>query len=338
MAFQKKVYHKEENCLNCNYPLIGQYCGNCGQKAFLHKDSIGHMLGHFIGDYFHYDNKFWTTIKTLVCKPGLATLEYIHGKRAKFLNPIQLYIFVTTVFFIIAFSTNSIKDKEIDTATEKNVSELLKEKEELVQDNIEKEKTSNVTFNNGSIESNMNLNKLSNDIHSLTSYDSIQNALPICERDNYLKRLFYRRIIVLSERYKGDEVNTKFQEVFKKSLPKVFFILLPFFAFLLWLFYRRKDFYFVDHLIFSLHFHSYSFLILSCMFLLQALPIANNLDQVISIVGFIYIGIYLYFSLKRVYEKGRLSTFLKQVVLFFSYFIGFLFTAIMLVAYVFFTI
>jgi len=91
----------EEHCLNCGEELHGRYCSHCGQKAGLRKDSFGHMVVHFIGDYFHYDNKFWTTFKALITKPGQVTLDYIEGRRARYLNPIQLYIFVVTVIVLL---------------------------------------------------------------------------------------------------------------------------------------------------------------------------------------------------------------------------------------------
>ncbi len=112
MAFQEKEYHHEENCLNCGYPLIGKFCGNCGQKAFLHKDSFWHMASHFIGDYFHYDSKFWITLKTLFTKPGIVTLEFIQGKRVKYLTPHSIVCVCNHRLLSLLFQFSFIRKKQ----------------------------------------------------------------------------------------------------------------------------------------------------------------------------------------------------------------------------------
>jgi hypothetical protein len=48
--------------------------------------------------------------KRYLSKPGLATIGVsIQGKRVKYLNPLQLYIFITTVFFLVAMSNDSVE-------------------------------------------------------------------------------------------------------------------------------------------------------------------------------------------------------------------------------------
>src|SRR5262245_37784430 len=52
------------------------------------------------------------------------------------------------------------------------------------------------------------------------------------------------------------------------AVPRVFFLLLPIFAGLLELFYRRRGYY-VDHLVFSLYYHAFVFVVFSLMFLMS---------------------------------------------------------------------
>jgi hypothetical protein len=90
-------------CQNCGAELNGPYCHSCGQKHQPQKHSFGHMMIHFIGDFFHFDSQLIHTLKPLFMKPGLVAKEYVEGKRKKHLDPIRMYVFVSIVFFAILF-------------------------------------------------------------------------------------------------------------------------------------------------------------------------------------------------------------------------------------------
>lgn len=313
MAFKRKEYHKEENCLNCSYPLVGKYCGNCGQKAFLHKDSFLHMVAHFAGDYFHYDNKFWITMKTLFTKPGVATLEYNEGKRAKYLNPIQLYIFVTTVFFIFAMSDspktkpvkeNTINIQQKDTSSP-DVNAVI---------GISKKKDGKARFGIGSLTPRE---------ETVEAYDSVQKSLPPHERDG---------IFLSHVRHKSYVHGDSFGDLISNNFPKVFFILLPIFAALLALLFRRKKLYYVDHLIFSIHFHSVLFAILILNLLLINLWQNDAFDEVLTYVVFTGVTFYLFLAIKKVYPSPAWKIIFKLMLLLLAYLISFLIVFLLLLA------
>jgi len=92
-------------CPNCGQRTTGNYCANCGQETHLHKDTFWGLVSHFVGDYFHYDSKFWQTIKALLFDPGKLTLAYWNQQRMRYLKPVPLYIFISAVFFIISVNT-----------------------------------------------------------------------------------------------------------------------------------------------------------------------------------------------------------------------------------------
>ena len=88
-------------CPNCGTPAPGNYCAQCGQSTHLHEDSFWGLLTHFVAHYFHYDSKFWTTLKTLLFRPGSLTIAYREKKRQRFIPPISLYIFISISFFLL---------------------------------------------------------------------------------------------------------------------------------------------------------------------------------------------------------------------------------------------
>jgi hypothetical protein len=68
------------------------------------EESFWQLCTHFVADLFHYDGKFFRTLRYLLLKPAFVTKEYIKGRRASYLHPIRLYIFTSAFFFILFFS------------------------------------------------------------------------------------------------------------------------------------------------------------------------------------------------------------------------------------------
>lgn len=340
-------FHKETNCLNCGEALHGKYCSNCGQEAFLHKDSFWHMTFHFIGHYFHYDGKFWTTLKTLFTKPGLATLEYINGKRAKYLNPVQLYFFVTTFFFILVFSLtdNTIHTGPTETKTYDSAMHAIRQQADSATlqarraiehaDSTQAGNTTATDSTNTSEESVLTQDvDLSFSNIPLATYDSIQNALPPEKRDGKIKRFFARKFHQVTDTSEDDFLSG-FIDKFTHQFPKIFFLLLPWFAFSMWLVFYRYKFYFVDHLIFSIHYHAFLFLIGIFMLLVRSLHLPVSISGLFNTGMFVYAGVYLFLSLRRVFPASGMRTFLKQVFLSITYFFGFIMALLMILLFTF---
>ncbi|RYY20354.1 MAG: DUF3667 domain-containing protein, partial [Chitinophagaceae bacterium] len=90
-------------CPNCGFQAERNFCAECGQATHLHKETFVGLVLHFIAHYFHFESKFWVTVKHLISRPGSLTLAYINKKRASFIPPISLYIFISAVFFLLMF-------------------------------------------------------------------------------------------------------------------------------------------------------------------------------------------------------------------------------------------
>lgn len=97
----KKHYRDENDCLNCGTELQGHFCHVCGQPNLHVKEPFWHFISHSISHYFHFDEKFFSTLKPLLTKPGFLTQQYLEGKRTRFLHPVSMYIFVSIVYFLI---------------------------------------------------------------------------------------------------------------------------------------------------------------------------------------------------------------------------------------------
>ncbi|MEO9870404.1 DUF3667 domain-containing protein [Ekhidna sp.] len=98
----KEISVINEPCLNCNDIINGSYCKNCGQKAIDNVDrSMLTLMGDFFGNLFFLDNRFYISLKNLLFKPGVMTIEFLSGKRRKYLSPISLFLFVNLIYFFL---------------------------------------------------------------------------------------------------------------------------------------------------------------------------------------------------------------------------------------------
>jgi hypothetical protein len=112
-----------------------------------------------------------------------------------------------------------------------------------------------------------------------------------------------------------------------ENIPAALIILLPLMAFVLKLLYPLSRRYYVEHLLFFVHFHAFFFLILSMQILLTRLGdwigFLDPIVTVTTVAASFYIPVYLFLAMRRVYGQGRAVTFLKYVPLTISYLVGF---------------
>jgi hypothetical protein len=169
-------------------------------------------------------------------------------------------------------------------------------------------------------DANVNFNVERSEFPTIAAYDSAQKTLPAAKRDGWLKRRAKMKTIELNERYKSEKGNL-FRELVNNYIhncPKVLFISLPIFALLLKLLYiRRKQFYYVDHGIFSIHLYIFSFLMLLILFGIGELKSVSGWNWLnwLFAVAIIYSFIYYYKAMRKFYGQRRGKTILKYILL-----------------------
>jgi Protein of unknown function (DUF3667) len=89
-------------CKNCDAPLSGRYCVNCGQAANVHVPTTLELTHELLEGLTHSDSRLWRTLKTLWFRPGKLTEEFIAGRRAAYLPPFRLYLIASILFFLLA--------------------------------------------------------------------------------------------------------------------------------------------------------------------------------------------------------------------------------------------
>ncbi len=193
---------------------------------------------------------------------------------------------------------------------------LLK-RDTTAKDRVNTSSTNNVNFFGGS---------KNNRYSSIGEYDSAQKKLPESERDNFIERKFTRQNIHLREKYHEDSkaMWEAIIEKFKHMFPQMLFCSLPLFALLLQLLYvRRKSFFYVNHVVFTIHLYCGTFIIILGYVLLNALlKTFNYHNQAIGLLFTLAGFLYWYKSMRNFYEQRRGKTIAKYLlVMFLSLFI-----------------
>lgn len=350
----KGNYRTEHNCLNCGRHVEEHFCTHCGQENIELRENALHMISHAIADYFHFESKFFGTVKPLLLQPGVLTAQYVAGKRVSFINPIRLYIFISIVFFIVTLSGTHINKgskAEHETAVDQPKADSLAKakevelrktlantplpaalKDSLINATVAEIKASGKATEKSSKTNNFQIYSkwLLDSDSTISAYENRQQLLPAAKRDNFLKHYIIRRNIELQ---KYPNVREKIKEDIVHNIPKMMFILLPLFALILKLVYFNKDKYYYEHLIYSFHVHSALFLSVLILTLFQRIfDLLHVWDAWLSFLWMIYIFWYIYRSLRTFYGSRRWTTVLKIFFLMFSYTLVFTISTIIVIA------
>ena len=93
----------KESCTNCGSAVIRRYCADCGQAVPRATDySLRAFAADSIDQIASVDGRAVRTVKTLLARPGLLTADHMRGRRARYLRPLQLFLLVNVLLFVVA--------------------------------------------------------------------------------------------------------------------------------------------------------------------------------------------------------------------------------------------
>ena len=284
------VEQTNSRCPNCLAPLRGPYCSECGQHQRDLDRPFREVVGEGLSTTIAFDTRIGRTLGPLIRRPGMLTTEFLDGRRARYVHPFKLYFAVSLVFFLV-FSFSSYS---------------------IIHTNEP-----------GIISISTSGNESPQAAEPQTLDGSLDASIPTGSEDLEWINNFFAPLEELAE---NDP--ERFNGLFIDRLSKSLIILVPIVALLLQLLYWKPRY--VAHLVFSLHLHSFAFLILvvgaladlSLGFMgFDAGSMGNN-------VATLAILIYAFLALRRVYAEGRLITMLKLVVLSIGYALALIVTMI----------
>jgi hypothetical protein len=106
-------------------------------------------------------------------------------------------------------------------------------------------------------------------------------------------------------------------QLMSDKLPRLMFVLLPVFAALLKIFFSSRLYF--DHLIFSVHLHSATYVILALMLPLEKIAAGNSLALASQLVLFGYFIFYFTVSMRQVYATTWLGASTRAIAILLAY-------------------
>ncbi len=327
------------HCLNCGTELKGPFCYYCGQPDRNFMRFFPALLRDLMEDLLDLDSRFVRTIKPLLFKPGRLTRDYMEGRRFRYAPPMRLYIFSSIVFFLLAaflssdaISINSVKnDNGIIHIQTDTVEELQIVGEAL--SNLPADALEQIDLDHSLIEPDVEEDKAGFELDDIQFNEEPWNRETNPVDIKWLPDWLNDRINdeIEGSPQKAEQINENPNLIIDKVfdiLPATMFVLLPVVAliFKFWYLFARR--YYVEHLIFSLHNHSFLFVSLILILLANVagdlltshgyLSAATASGWFITVIS-IWIPVYLLISLRMVYQQGWLLTLGKFTMIGLSY-------------------
>ena len=323
-------------CLNCGAHLRGQYCGNCGQRARSRLISLWELISDAFGDLFELDSRLWQTLVPLMIRPGRLTHDYLQGRRARYMPPFRMYLVLSLLFFLVAFfDPRETFGIFYEPQTLEDVSDEKRREAAEVADEVRRDLAEEGIVIGSVGESEESLEETGDGLHIRLNGDD--GAEAECQVDDFSisgpdwlkRRLTPERLVHVCEQIKKDDGRQFVQNLYD-NVPIALIVLLPIMAFVLKALYPLSRRYYVEHLLFFVHFHAFMFLILTLQILIgrlnSVLPTPEAIGILLIIAASFYVPVYLFVAMRHVYGQGRLLTTAKYVVLTVSYLAGFTLT------------
>ncbi len=317
------------HCLNCGAELHDVFCHHCGQKDIPRRQTLGELFTNFISSFWSYEGKFFLTTRHLLLKPGFLATEYNAGRRERYYHPARMYVFISFVFFLVFSSFSDDAAVNMAQLDPEDVAELRADFPSVKIDSLllargKKTETGDTEVPTAWLDSLRSANGQSAKPVSLTTlehktfaaYDSAQQRLPEDKRDNWIIRKLTERNYELNNRYKRSaDFGKDFLKALDENFSKILFVLLPIFALLLKLLYARSDYFYSEHLVFSIYFYNFAYLIFSLQVLVGEVPWLAWMGQLLGL----WVLVYLAVALKRAYQQSWRKTLTKWAIFLFLF-------------------
>jgi Protein of unknown function (DUF3667) len=286
---------KSDICPNCDANLTqweDNFCGNCGQENHTYKLPLSYFVRELIETFTNFDAKTIATLRDLLLSPGLLTKNFNDNKRARYVPPVRLYLVTSAVFF---FFFNFTYKSDV-------VQQSNQIKKEIMQGNG---KGQIALFTTTRFTGEQFNQFMAMDKPNVAQIDSF------CHFANIQTDFFNSRILKGMIDFRNGSLNVEMvQQKMLENFSYALFLCMPLFAILLYFFQSRKDYYFSEHLVFTLHFHTLLFIVFGLTVLITKWLISFN-----NLWAFTIILFALAKSMHVVYQQKWLISIFKTLII-----------------------
>ena len=264
------------HCANCGAAVTANYCAACGQETRLHVPSAGEFAHEFVGHYVALEGKLWKSLLLLMFRPGRLTFDYLAGRRARYVQPLRLYLTFSVLFFalfqysgfsIVNFDDPANAPPGNHTPAPRNVITVRPGPAALANGDDELTVGKVVAFVNPAW------------APKAKAFDALS----------------------------ADAKSRAAAKSFFSYGPYALFLLMPVFALYLKLLYLGSGRRYGEHLLFALHSNAFAYIIFALILLLPFAPVKFAL--------FCWLAAYLPIAMRRVYGGSWRATLLRWLVL-----------------------
>jgi hypothetical protein len=277
-------------CLNCGAALAGPFCAECGQRALPPHPSVRALVGDALSEFSGWDGKFALTVKLLIRKPGELTRQWLEGRRVHFISPLRLYLTASLLYFLAAAATPNLKTGSTVSVAGINIGAspgAPTSRPQRVAEGAQRAVLSG-------------------------------KAMTAQQRDSALGDIAKAPWLLRPLLTKAVSDPNAIKSGILVWLPRMLFGLIPVYAGILAIFYRRRNY--PEHLYFAIHLHAFVFLALT---LAEVGKLSYNLAiaGVVQFLAVSWIVAYAVIALRRVYGGSVGLTILKGAGIMTLYFV-----------------
>ena len=318
------------HCENCGAKLAGPHCAQCGQAAIDYRRSFRHVIVDVLDSFLNWDSKFFATIGLLIVKPWRLTNEFLAGKRVRYLHPLRLYLLASILFFFavnygargLRVDTSNLGSKdraeiEADLKNEDLPPEARAKLERLLRE------PSPPPLPAASLSPAASAVPATSSAPAAPTAPPKQTFGPVTDRPFVLfdadtkPSTPFEKWIEARAKEKFGEHGTKFGlflSTLFSNLPYMMLCCIPLFAFVLKVLYVRRHIFYIDHLIYALHIHTFAYtgimLIVLATIGLNRVASGALAGWAIALLWIAFV-VQIFLSIRRVYRQGWFISTLK---------------------------
>lgn len=322
MNTEAQDHHAATECPNCGAAVSGHFCHQCGQETVLHMPSTREFMHEFIGHYIALEGKLWKSLGLLLFRPGRLTLEYINGRRVRYIQPLRLYLTLSVIFFAVMQYGGHESGIDVGTGATKPVPAAVKPGRQAAPDEAgdEDDKENAKAKAGAAASASAAASAATQDLPGAKS-ELVHEDQPGEIREGTHK---LRSFVGSYNQHWADKLgqfsdmsreerNQLINEAFYHYVPYAVFFMMPLFALYLKMLYLGSGRRYGEHLLFALHTNGFAYLMFTLVLLVPRGLHLGVLDWVL----WLWVLFYLPMAMRRVYGGSRFVTGLRWIVLMF---------------------
>jgi len=314
-------------CENCSALMAGPFCAQCGQAAIDYRRSFRHIIVDVLDSFLNWDSKFFATIGWLITRPWHLTNQFLAGRRVRYVHPLRLYLLVSILFFFVvnywaksihadpsklsaadrADIAAELNDPDIPPAVKARIRAALDAKGRTPPEAQTSPSPQTAVTPQPSVIASP---------PPVTSPSPPGDFGPMVQFDKPPSTGFEKWLEQRAKEKMGEHGSKMalFIATLVSNLPYMMFCCIPLFAFVLKLLYVRKRVFYIDHLVYALHIHSFAYL---AIMLIILITIGLNRWIPGAFAGWMIAALWITFaaqiflSIRRVYRQGWFFTIFK---------------------------